>query len=181
MRNIEIKTPLHARADVERRLEALGARRSWVRRQKDTFFGVPRGWLKLREVEGAMAELIAYRRVDDPAGFKTSHYDIEAVRDAAAWKRLLGRVLALDAVVEKERTLWFYEHTRIHLDRVVGLGDYLELETVVRDIDADAARAETGQVIEALALCPGEFISVRYRDLLRDAESKSQRPNAKSQ
>ncbi len=166
MQNIEIKTPLHAREDVEQRLEALGARREWVRQQKDTFYDVPNGWLKLREVEAEPAELISYRRTDGLDGLKSSDYDVETVGDGAAWKRLLGRVLNVASVVEKERTLWLYEHTRIHLDRVARLGDYLELETVVRDISPDEASAQTRHVIDALALRDDEFISVPYRELL---------------
>ena len=165
MQNIEIKTPLHSREDVEQRLEALGARREWVRRQKDTFYDVPNGWLKLREAEGEPAELISYRRTEGLDGLKSSDYDVEIVGDGAAWKRLLGRVLDVASVVEKERTLWLYEHTRIHLDRVVRRGEYLELETVVRDLSPEEASLETRHVIDALALRDDEFISVPYREL----------------
>lgn len=168
MQNIEIKTPLHSRADVEERLEALGAHRVWVRRQRDTFFGVPNGWLKLREVEGEASELISYRRADGLDGLKSSDYDVEPVGEGATWKRLLGRVLIVETVVEKERTLWLYEHTRIHLDYVAGLGDYLELETVVRDISPDEARSEARHLIDALALHEDEFIAVPYRELLKN-------------
>ena len=68
MQNIEIKTPLADRAAVERRLEAMGARRMWCRRQRDTYFQVPRGMLKLREVEGARPEIISYERSADGSG-----------------------------------------------------------------------------------------------------------------
>lgn len=171
MQNIEIKTPLHSRVDTERRLQALGARRVWTRRQKDTFFGVPNGWLKLREAGAEPAELISYRRSAPEGdgildGLRASDYDVLPVGDAESWKRLLGRVLPVETVVEKERTLWLYEHTRIHLDRVARLGEYLELETVVRDIPPEEARAETRRVIDALSLREHEFIHVPYRELL---------------
>lgn len=165
VQNIEIKTPLHCRDDVERRLGILGARREWVRRQKDTFYDVPNGWLKLREVEGQPAELISYRRTDVPLGLKSSDYDVEAVGDGATWRRLLGRVMDVASVVEKERTLWLYKHTRIHLDRVVRRGEFLELETVVRGISSEDASREARCVIDALKLHEDEFISVPYREL----------------
>ena len=37
--------------------------------------------------------------------------------------------MGLRGIVRKERSLWLWRHTRIHLDRVEGLGDFLELET----------------------------------------------------
>ncbi len=117
MKNIEIKTPIGDRAAVESGLEAMGARRVWRRMQRDSFFAVKRGWLKLREADECEPELISYVRATDSSSPRTSDYDVVPVDDADVWKRLLGRVLDLDAVVEKERTLWLYEHTRIHLDR----------------------------------------------------------------
>lgn len=174
MRNIEVKTPLEDRAKAEARLEALGARRTWTRKQTDTFFAVagsgPGGsgaaWLKLREAEGRPPELISYERSTGHSGPRPSDYDVIVIKDPEDWKRLLSRVLPIEAVVRKERTLWIYEHTRIHLDRVEDLGDFLELETVVDEIPHAEAREESERVINALALDPAAFISVPYKDLL---------------
>lgn len=168
MQNIEVKTPLRDRAKAEARLEALGARRVWTRKQADTFFGVPRSvaWLKLREAEGRPPELISYERSTGHSGPRPSDYDVIILKDAATWKRLLARVLPIEVVVRKERTLWIYEHTRIHLDRVEELGEFLELETVVDDIRIAEAREENERVVNALALDPSEFVPLPYRDLL---------------
>ena len=122
--------------------------------------------LKLREADDQRPEIISYRRSTGDAAPRASDYDVVAIQDVETWMRLLARVLPLDKVVEKERALWIYEHTRIHLDRVAGLGDYLELETVVMDIDPEEARAETDRVIYALSLDEADFISVPYRDLV---------------
>jgi predicted adenylyl cyclase CyaB len=166
MQNIEIKARLRDRANVESRLKALGARLLWTHRQKDTFFGVPRGWLKIREVEGKPPEVIAYERATDKSGPRASYYELVLVSDAEAWKRLLGRVLPVDKIVEKERTLWIYEHTRVHLDRVEKLGDFLELETVVEGISLEDAKAETQRIQETLGVVRGDLLAVPYRDLL---------------
>ncbi|MBI4600408.1 MAG: class IV adenylate cyclase [Planctomycetes bacterium] len=167
MLNIEIKARLRDRGNVEARLEALGARRMWTLRQKDTFFAVPSGWLKIREAEGRPPEVISYRRATSHAGPRASDFDVILVEDAAAWKRLLGRVVPADKVVAKERTLWIYEHTRIHLDRVEGLGDFLELETVVDGITSDQARAETSRLVETLGIKPADLVAAPYRDLVK--------------
>ena len=98
MQNIEIKVRLENRDRVERQLEALGARRMWVRKQRDTFFQCPvpssgRSWLKLREVEEQRSELISYWRPDGREGPRGSDYDIMLLEETAPWKRLLSRVL----------------------------------------------------------------------------------------
>lgn len=165
LQNIEIKAPLRDRNRVEAKLAALGARRLWTLRQRDTFFGVEKGWLKVREVEGRPGELISYRRSTEDAGPRTSEYDVIVVGDAGACLRLLGRVLPVEKVVAKERTLWIYEHTRVHLDRVEKLGDFIELETVVEGTSLGEARAESERVADTLGLRPEEYIAVPYRDL----------------
>ena len=166
MRNIEIKCVLDDRQAIEARLEELGADRVWVARQRDTFYAVTHGWLKLREHEGGEAELIAYVRATDTSEPRASDFERAVIDDVELWKRLLGMALTVDVVVQKERTLWMHRHTRVHLDRVEDLGDYLELETLIGEIDEDEARAENEAIIETLALDRGSFLAVPYRELL---------------
>jgi predicted adenylyl cyclase CyaB len=169
VQNIEIKTPLADAERIEARLRALGARKMWTRKQTDTFFSTASGsgWLKLRESEGRLPELISYERSTSEVGPRLSNFDVLVVSEPAAWKRLLGRVLPIDAIVEKERTLWIYEHTRIHLDRVMGLGEFLELETVLDGLLPEDAREETARLMHALSLDPAQFLSLPYKDLLK--------------
>lgn len=165
MINIEVKCRLPDRAAIEKRLVAMGAVREWTRRQVDTFYGVSRGWMKLREEDGR-AELITYVRSTDSAAARPSEYDVLPLADAEAWKRGLGRVLDAEAVVEKERTLWLHRETRVHLDRVKDLGDFLELETVARGIDVAAARRQADDMVTVLGLEEDHFLAVPYRVLI---------------
>ncbi len=168
MQNIEIKTPLQDRAEVESRLATMGAQEVWRKRQRDTFFAVSHGWLKLREESGSPAQLIAYRRSTEESGPRASDYELLELSDADAGRKLLGRALDQEVVVAKERTLWMFRHTRIHLDRVEDLGEFLELETVIREQTVDEARRETDHVIDSLGLRPEEFLARPYRDALLD-------------
>jgi predicted adenylyl cyclase CyaB len=164
MQNIEIKAPVPDRAALEHRIADLGAELRWARTQRDVFFHVPAGYLKLRRVEGEPGELIAYVRASgrDP---RPSDYDIATVEDAATLEHVLTRSLGVRGVVEKVRTLYLWRHTRIHLDAVAGLGEFMELETVVRDIPLEEARAEAGTVIERLALDRESFLDRPYLEL----------------
>lgn len=163
--NIEVKSRLRDRSALEVRLLALGAQEEWRRRQVDTFWRVERGWMKLRE-EAGRAELITYVRDQGSSAPRPSDYDVLPVDDVPAWKRALGRVLDVEAVVEKERTLWLWSHTRVHLDRVDGLGDFVELETVSRGISVTEAEAEAAHVVRELALERSDFIPSPYKVLL---------------
>ena len=78
----------------------------------------------------------------------------------------LTRSLGVRGVVVKERTLYLWRHTRIHFDEVEGLGSFLELETVARDIDLEAAEAEAREAIAALALDRSLFLDRPYLELL---------------
>ena len=173
MQNIEIKTPIACFEKTEERLESMGAEKVWRRQQSDTFFDVPQGWLKLREADQAKPQMISYVRTTESSAPRPSSYDLIQLDDAEAWKNLLGRVLPMDCVVTKKRTLWIWKHTRIHLDQVEFLGNYLELETVVDGISLAEAEAEANQVIELLNLNRMEFISIPYREMLRQGQVES--------
>jgi hypothetical protein len=76
------------------------------------------------------------------------------------------------------RLLYLVGQTRVHLDSVVGLGDFLELEVVLRP---DQSPAE-GQIIAAglmrrLGIHDSDLIATAYADMLsasgRDAEAES--------
>ena len=97
--------------------------------QIDTFFYVNEGRLKLREFADGTAELIAYHR-PDREGPKTSDY-VRSNCDGKTMLSALTRSLGVIGVVKKERTVFFVDQTRIHLDRVDGLGTFLELEVVL--------------------------------------------------
>uniref|UniRef100_A0A8C3FEW7 CYTH domain-containing protein n=1 Tax=Chrysemys picta bellii TaxID=8478 RepID=A0A8C3FEW7_CHRPI len=72
-------------------------------------------------------QLIFYERPDSE-GPKLSHYSISPTADPAGLKAVLSQALGVQGVVKKERRLYVVGQTRVHLDRVEGLGDFLELE-----------------------------------------------------
>ena len=165
MQNIEIKTSLPDPTGVESRVRAAGAVFQWSHRQRDVFFRVPAGYLKLRTSEGGAGELIAYVRAagTDP---RPSDYDIAPVAEPAALETVLSRSLGTRGVVEKVRRLYLWRHTRIHLDEVTGLGSFLELETVVRGISREDAEAEARELIGILDLDPARFLDRPYLEML---------------
>lgn len=100
--------------------------------QRDTYFDVPRGRLKLREERDADAHLIAYAR-PDVAGATESRYRLIPVNDPIELKEALAGVFGIKVVVRKSRRLFIFAGVRIHLDRVEDLGDFIEFEGVAAD------------------------------------------------
>ena len=87
--------------------------------------------------------------------------------DAAALRYALARSCGVQGRIRKRRLLLRAAATRIHLDRVDGLGDFMELEVVLIDGQAyaeGAAVAET--MMQALGLADAERVAGAYLDLL---------------
>jgi adenylate cyclase class IV len=135
--------------------------------QDDTFFTSAQGRLKLRAFADGRGELIYYERPDQ-AGPKTSFY----VRSPTASPDTLREALTLAhgqiGRVRKLRTLLIAGRTRIHLDRVEGLGDFMELEVVLADDDPLQAGVDEAHALMArLGIAPAQLIDVAYLDLLQ--------------
>ena len=165
-RNVELKAldPDPARS-LERAL-ALGAEDRGEIVQRDTYFQVAHGRLKLREEEPGDAHLIAYAR-PDAAEERVSSYRVVPVADPAAMRAALGETNGIDVVVEKRRRLLLWESVRIHLDEVEGLGSFLELEAVAGpDSDLSRERAQVAELRELLGIGDDALREGSYADAL---------------
>lgn len=135
-RNIELKARL---PDIDR---ARAAARSIAtaslppQHQLDTYFSAAQGRLKLREIDGDVAQLVWYQRSDQPQS-RGSNYLLVPVSDPAGTKQALASALGVVGVVEKQREIFLYQNVRIHLDCVVGRGTYLEFEAVLGPEQSD--------------------------------------------
>ncbi len=136
--NLELKARISSVTAAEKTAAALPAMDAGILRQKDTYFLVPSGRLKLRETEGRDAELIFYDRPES-ALERWSTYSIYPARDPEKLLVVLEAAFPVKGVVEKERKLFLYENARIHLDAVKNLGSFIEFEVIV---GASAPRAE---------------------------------------
>jgi adenylate cyclase class IV len=182
MRNVELKVARDAAALARTRALALaaGAVPVGLLRQTDTYFHTPRGRLKLRQIredgQPERAELIGYAR-GDVAGARESEYHIAAIADAPGLIATLEAALGVRVRVEKRRELLLLRHTRIHLDAVERLGNFVELETLVgaaepgRDgaagvADTAAGARELREIAAALELPLEAGIPGSYADLL---------------
>jgi predicted adenylyl cyclase CyaB len=164
LRNIELKARLRSR-DAALSVAAGLAGSPEVIEQRDTYFQVPAGRLKLRE-EGERAELIFYRRADS-RGPRLSEYQIAPVKSPSQLKDILERALGAIAVVKKTRLLFLYRNVRIHVDTVESLGDFIEFEAVLPEGtgDEDADRL-LQQLVGAFSISGDDLVEGSYCDLI---------------
>jgi predicted adenylyl cyclase CyaB len=134
--------------------------------QVDTYFHVPRGRLKLREINGRDAVLIAYERADEAAA-RLSHYRLVPVPDPELLKTVLASSLGIRGCVRKHREIYLHHNVRIHLDEVAGLGSFLELEAVLHSAQDEAeSDARLQGLLTLLQITPADLLAVSYADLL---------------
>ena len=165
-RNVEIKARVPDLAAVEQRAKPLATEGPVELRQDDTFFACPRGRLKLREFADGTGQLIHYHRAD-AEGSKVSDYVIAPAPDPGSLREALTRAYGELGRVRKRRTLYLAGPTRIHLDRVEGLGDFIELEVVLGEGEPEAAgHATAASLLRALGVAESQLVRGAYLDLL---------------
>lgn len=116
--------------------------------QRDTYFAVAKGGLKLREEQPGRPHLVQFERASEPQQ-RESRYRIIEVGDGEALRAALAATIGIRGVVVKRRHLLLWQNVRIHLDEVEQLGTFIELEAVAPP-DSDLAHehrlvANTGE------------------------------------
>jgi adenylate cyclase class IV len=166
-RNVEIKARIDRVEAVLQRVLSLADGDAERIDQDDTFFACARGRLKLRDFGNGRGELIHYERADD-GGPKLSDYVRAPTSDAAALREALSRAHAVIGRVRKTRLLLLIGQTRVHIDCVEDLGDFMELEVVLRP---EQSEEEGGAIAEALMarleIPAARRVAGAYLDLLR--------------
>jgi predicted adenylyl cyclase CyaB len=165
MRNLEAKFRIDDAALARARAEAIGFSLRATLVQRDTFFAVAHGKLKLRE-EVDSAVLIHYRRAREGA-LEVSDYEIVAVPDAEPMRAMFSSALGVIAEIRKVRTLLMRRNVRLHLDRVEGLGSFGEIEAVIAVGETpEDYRTEVDEILAAIEITPADLISKSYFELV---------------
>ncbi|SIT22020.1 class IV adenylate cyclase [Achromobacter sp. MFA1 R4] len=165
-RNVEIKARVDSLEAIVPLAAALSGKEPARIDQDDTFFACATGRLKLRAFANGTGELIFYQRADD-TGPKESFYVIAPTDAPDALRDTLSHAYGVTGRVRKHRTVFMAGRTRIHLDRVEGLGEFLELEVVLReDETVEAGMEEARTLMAGLGVAPEQLLSGAYVDLL---------------
>jgi predicted adenylyl cyclase CyaB len=164
--NIEIKARIRDFAGIKARAERLSDTPVETIPQVDTFFNVPHGRLKLRVIAPDRGQLIYYTRPDQD-GPKRSDYHIAYTTDPGNLKQVLELAYGIRGVVKKTRYLYLVGQTRVHLDDVEGLGQFMELEVVLEAGQSDAeGQAIAEDLMRRLGVESSDLLEGAYMDLL---------------
>ena len=168
--NVELKAKVHNLPGLLDRARNLADGPPEIIHQKDTFFQVPIGRLKLRDFCDGTGVLIRYNR-PDTTGPKVSDYAISPTADPESLEKLLVGALPVIGVVTKTRTLLLAGRTRIHIDEVEGLGWFMELEVVLGEGDQVAAgEEEARRLLADLGISTDDLVEGAYLDLLAEKD-----------
>jgi predicted adenylyl cyclase CyaB len=167
-RNVEVKAYIESVSALIPRVAALATSGPTEIDQDDTFFRCENGRLKLRGFSDESGELIFYRRPDQQ-GPKESFYMVSPTSSPSTLRQLLTLSYGQVGRVEKHRTVFLVGRTRVHLDRVRGLGEFLELEVVLQDgEEVETGIAEAHALMEKLGFRSSQLIEGAYVDLLAE-------------
>ncbi|MEJ2280446.1 MAG: class IV adenylate cyclase [Candidatus Bathyarchaeota archaeon] len=166
---VELKAHIDDLEVVRKKLTTLGAKYIGTLHQKDQYFEVPEGRLKLREVEeNNTLELIYYQR-EDIAGPKKDDAFILKVQEAEEFKEILEKILTPLILVKKVREIYHLQGTQIHLDIVEGLGKFVEFERQISDTDkTENGRKILENLMDQLQISSGNLESLSYCDLVEN-------------
>ena len=165
--NVELKARCASPSRVRAILDAAGAEFRGVDEQRDVYFHVPEGRLKLRRgtIERA---LIHYQRAD-AAEIKPSHVTMARLDEAPQeLEDTLAQALGVRALVEKRRAIYYVRNVKFHLDEVPGLGTFVEIEAIECPEVRDEAglRAQCEEWRERLGITRADLVADSYERLI---------------
>jgi predicted adenylyl cyclase CyaB len=170
---LELKARVECLEDIRERLWNLGAKPLGSFLQTDTYFKTSKGRLKLREVQGSKSAILIYYEREDSAEPKRSFVWLAEVSDPENIKAVLKEALGIRIVVEKVRDVFTWKGVQIHLDRVEGLGSFIEFEKPTGSSYENFAkdRELLKILMRHLSIKDHELIRLSYADLLSRIES----------
>ncbi|WP_332880245.1 class IV adenylate cyclase [Oxalobacter vibrioformis] len=128
--------------------------------------------MKLRIFSKTAGELIFYQR-EDRTGPTSSFYVRTTAADPAGLHEALTLVYGEIGQAVKERALYMIGRTRIHLDRVKGIGDFIELEVVLEDDESpESGIAEARRLMADPGIASSSLVASAYIDLINAKTDK---------
>ncbi len=168
--NFEFKARSHNNKELEQILQSFHPRFVGEDIQKDTYFNVSHGRMKLRE--GAIEHALIHYQRNNIAGAKQSDVLLYQHQPNKTLKDLLTNALGVKVVVVKKRRIWFVENVKFHFDHVDGLGDFVEVEAIDCDSTKNILQLQEQCIFYAalFRIDPEHYVAESYSDLLLDRQ-----------
>ena len=140
-----------------------------VQHQKDVYFKIRGKRLKLRIINKESGNLILYKR-DEKSVKRISKYLFADTNNPEELEKILRNFFDVLVVVEKKREMFIADNIRIHIDKVKGLGNFIEFEVIYNSFES--AKKIMADLINYFELVETGFIKGSYSDLLLKKKEK---------
>lgn len=166
MRNLELKVKCNNHRQPLIAVKLLGARNAGVLDQKDVYFNLSPGRLKLRTINKSEHQLIYYKRPNTAAA-KYSEYYISNIMHPMRVEKILKEIYSIKVTVKKYRKLFLWQNVRIHLDSVYKLGKFIEFEIVcMNKNDSKESFEKMNYLIRLFGISKNNILRTSYSDML---------------
>ena len=169
--NIEFKARSNDIGSLERKLLNLGPDFKGEDQQRDTYFKVEKGRLKLRE--GDIENSLIYYERKDVSDSKQSDVLLYQFRADPSLKEILKKVHGIKVVVDKKRRIYFIENVKFHFDTVVSLGTFVEVEAIENgNIGMEKLKYQCSYYKDFFEIRESDFEAKSYSDLMLEDSRK---------
>lgn len=164
--NVEIKAKSNNQDEIRKILKSRNADFKGIDHQIDTYFKVSFGRLKLRE--GKIENYLIHYQRENKEGPKQSNVILFKSDPKSSLKEILTKALGVLVVVDKQREIYFIDNVKFHIDKVEGLGEFVEIEAIDSDgnIGKDKLFKQCEFFLDLFKIPKENLISVSYSDLL---------------
>jgi predicted adenylyl cyclase CyaB len=166
--NVEIKARSNNPSFIRQYLTDHNADFKGIDGQTDTYFNVTHGRLKLRE--GNIENNLIYYNRNNQALPKSSQFNLVKIEDAKGLKEVLTKSCGIKMIVRKKREIYYIDNVKFHIDDVLELGSFIEIEA--GNIMANKTEAELLEqcnfYLKEFGIKDEDLIAVSYSDMLME-------------
>lgn len=134
--------------------------------QRDTYFNVDKGRLKLRE--GNIENSLIYYERENTANSKQANVLLYKHQANESLKDILIKLYGIKIIVNKKRKIYFIDNVKFHFDELEKLGTFVEVEAIDENgnIGVEKLKKQCDKYADFFELKKTDFIDKSYSDLL---------------
>lgn len=166
--NVEIKA--QAKPDKQTEIRSILTKKKAVFKgvdhQIDTYFKVHHGRMKLRE--GTIEHNLIHYRRKNQKGPKQADIILYKPQPDSSLKNLLTAGLGVWKVVDKKREIYFIQNVKFHIDKVKGLGHFIEIEAIDENgaIGKAKLQEQCAYYLNLFGLSKDDLVAHSYSDMI---------------
>ena len=163
---IEIKFRVNFE-NIRRKIEGLGAKFVGEEVQEDLYFALPsKQLLRIRKIVNLNEVILGYKQIKDKRNEEFDEIEVK-VEDFEKMRVILKRLgFTEDVWVRKHRFVYKLGDITFELNKVEGLGDFLDIEVIAEDVQE--AKRRIWEVANMLGLREEDVEPRLYQEMLKE-------------